>query len=274
MKIFCTLVLTLIFIIFDLSSVSAEISFNDIIDENYDFSKLKKVFIFEVDTSALEMPTKKKLSDRDKIELDKASKTYVKKMKCKLVDKELADALIKINIKTWNREYDHTVPERITYRAYEHYEGWEEFWSHPPIHHGPPPHRDGKVRHQPPPRKEKRWRISSTWFFGSHRVVTAVPNSYSREIETDQPLSANSKKIVHPPYDVYRSEVSALFEICDAKSGKLIMSREGTLARLHENQLNLHQDLYQDICKEFFKSFRKVVKQVKKAKKAKNNIKK
>lgn len=74
MRIFCAFVLTLIFIIFVSSVVSAEISSNDIVDENYDFAKLKNFFILEVDMSSIDMPLGAKLSDRDRIRF--YEKTY------------------------------------------------------------------------------------------------------------------------------------------------------------------------------------------------------
>lgn len=215
--------------------VSAEMFFNNITDASYDFNKLKKVFILEVDTSET------KLSDRAKIELDEVSKIYVKKMKCQLVDKELADAFIKIKITTWKKEYNHTVPERtVTY-----YEGYKEV--NDPFPHRPsPPPRDRRERHdfrphrQPPLMTKRRiWTISSTFF----------------------PSSKVNKRII-PAQNVYRSEVKALFEIRDAKSEQLIMSREGTLVNFYATQLTL----YKEICEEFFKSFRKIVKQAKETK--------
>lgn len=240
LKITYAVFLTATFLMLSSSMVSAEMFSNNITDANYDFNKLKKVFILEVDTSALDMPLGTKLSDREKIELDEASKIYVKKMKCKLVDKELADAFIKIKITTWKREYDHTVPERtVTY-----YEGYKEV-NDPFPHRPPPPPRNRRVSHdynphrQPPLMIKRRvWTTSSTWF----------------------PGSKVNKRII-PAQNVYRSEVKALFEIRDTKSGQLIMSREGSLVNFYGTQLTL----YKEICEEFFKSFRNIVKQAKKA---------
>lgn len=160
-------------------------------------------------------------------------------MKCKLVSKELADAFIEIKIKNWKRAYSHTVPEReVTY--YEGYKEVRDSFSHRP----PPPPKDKRGRHnfrayRPPPPKRRIWTTSSTWFSGS-----------------------TEKKKIIAAYDVYRSEVKAVFEIHDAKSGRLIMSREGSIENFYGTQINL----YKEPCEEFFKSFRKIVKQVKESK--------
>lgn len=71
--------LTVIFFTFGASTASAEIFSNDIVDEDYDFSKLKKVFVLEVDTSIPDTPIIKEQLELHKNDLNKASKTYVKK---------------------------------------------------------------------------------------------------------------------------------------------------------------------------------------------------
>ena len=272
----CAVVLTAIFFISGSSSVSAErfdplkeweheiiverCKFsNEQVDLSYDFSKLKRVFIPDTDTSEI------KNHDIKNDLLAEANNAYVKKMKCKSVDKYLADAWVEIKIKEWTSEFDHREPERMVYEAYEHYEGWEEFEVRPP----PPPRRDDKHRHNPPPRhrpppprKERRWKVSDTWFPGSQRVVTAEEHSNSRKITRSEPF-ANSKKVVYPAHYVYRSKVVALFEVRDAKSNKVVMSREGNVAYLERGY---QFKLYAGLCHSFFKNFKKVIKKAKKAK--------
>ena len=82
---------------------------NEHVDENYDFSKMKRVFILDTNISTIEDVT---INVPD---LAEANKLYVKKMKCKLVDKNLADAFIEIKLKNWNSAYHHSEPEKSGY---------------------------------------------------------------------------------------------------------------------------------------------------------------
>lgn len=228
------------------------------IDENYDFSKMKRVFIFDSDISNIEG------INIDKFELASANNLYSKKMKRKFVDKESADAFLEIKIIDWKSEYHHREPEKIVYEAYETYEGYKEV--HDPFHKPPPPpHRkdkDGR-RPPPPPRPHREWTISSTYFPGSRRVVTPYQRANSRRITSTVPFD-NSQKVVYPEHDVYFSKVTIVFELKDAQSGKMILCREGTVNNLSRNN---QMELYKGLCYSYFHDFRKIVKQVKKAKK-------
>ena len=178
------------------------------IDVDYDFSKMKNIFVIAPSTSTIPTESETIIRQDDTILLEKASKKYVKKMKCHLVAKEIADALLEIKIVKWKSEVDHHEDERTVIRKF--YVGYKEVeipFHRPP----PPPHGDRRGRYgsehgyRPPPlpRKHRVWTTSATWFPGSREVV---------------------EKNVIPAHDVYRSEVTALFELRDAKSGKLIMS--------------------------------------------------
>ena len=82
---------------------------NEYADANYDFSKRERIFIFDTDTSMIEDVT---VSAMD---FNKSNRLYVKKMKCKLVEKNLADAVIEIKFLDWHREFHHREPEKTVY---------------------------------------------------------------------------------------------------------------------------------------------------------------
>lgn len=283
-RIACTILLMIFFLTSQLQTGSAELFgssddwfekvehkwvmeeckfYDEQIDINYDFSKMKRIFIPDADISAIVMPSGMKMSERDKRELEVSIKSYVKKMKCKSVNKKLADAVLEIKIKEWKSEFHHREPEKIVYEAYEYYEGWKKV--NDPFHHRPPPPRDGKhkpdSRHRPPPPQppRKEWTVSRNWFPGSRRVVSPHYRFEANKITSSEPFT-NSKKVVYPAHDVYLSEVTALFEVRDSKTDATIISREGTVNSLKQNyQLKL----YTGLCHAFCKDFRKVVKQAK-----------
>ena len=238
-------------------AVSCKFS-NEQVDADYDFSKMKRVFIFKTDISAI---TGVVVSAKD---FNEANRLYVKKMKCKLVDKNLADAFVEIKLKDWNSAYHHREPEKTVYEAYESYEGYKEVEERRPP--PPPPPRKGDKKRPPPPpppRRHKEWTVSANWFFGSKKVVTPYSRvSGSRKITSSTPFE-NSEKVVYPAHDVYWSGVTAVFEVRDAKSGNVVMNREGSVKYLVKDY---QLELYSGLCYSFFNDFRKVVKQAKKHK--------
>ena len=225
------------------------------LDDSCDFSKIKRVFVLDTDTSALE---EVKI---DAAALAKANADFAKKMKPKLVDRDKADALVKIKLKDWTSKYDHTVPERTVYEAYEYYEGYKDVDEYETRTFRNP--QTGKNETRRERVRRKKWTKSSTWFFGSRRVVTPYRTFDSRKITSSTPFP-NSERVVYPPYDVYKSTTAAVFEIYDAKSGRLIMRREGKLsAEIKNHQL----ELYKGLCNAFFKGYKKSVQDNEKLKK-------
>ena len=258
-RITCTVVLAIIFFAAYSSSVSAvdwqikdtakKCTFSaDVVDTTYDFGKLKRVFVVPVNSI-----------EGDLLPPDKS---YIKKMGCKLTDEASADAVLEITIKDWKMEFARHVPEEIVYEAYEHYEGWKEV--KPPFHHPPPKHRDDKHKHEhkhrpPPPRRE--WTESSSYFPGARRVVKPYSSFHSRKITSSTPFEG-SKKVVYPAHDIYRSEVTALFEVRDLKTGKVIMNRTGIVSDFSRTDYRVN--LYNGLCYAFCKNFKKTIKQAKK----------
>lgn len=220
------------------SSTSADIFYNEMVDKSYDFSKIEKLSILEVDTSTIVKTFGMDISENYINILNELSKKYVDKMNCTLVD-EFADAFIEIHITDWKSETIH-IPEKT--ETHVHYEGYETVNDPVTYRPTPPPsYRDkrgkGNVRsvYRPLSQSKRRvWKVSSTWFPGSKKVV---------------------EKRVIPAHDVYTSEVKALFEIHDTQSGKVIISREG---RVENNKGRLIA--YEELCKKFFEDFWKIVR--------------
>ena len=226
------------------------------LNDNYNFSKLKRVFVLDTDTSAL-------------VDLEfspgyftEANKTNAKKMKCKLVDKANADALVSIKLKKWENKFDHRDPERTVYVAYKHYEGYKDIEKDETRTYRDP--KTGKMISRRAKVRRRRWTTSSSWFFGAKEVVSPYPlNSNSRKITSSTPFE-NSRPEIIPARDVYISTVTALFEIRDAKTDNLLLSCEGTVS---EWARNYQMKLYEGLCYGFFKDYKKIIKSHQKLKK-------
>lgn len=224
-------------------------------DDSYDFSKIKSVFVLDTDTTAVEN------AKFNATKIAEANKTYAKRIKPKVVDRDKADALIEIKLKDWESKYDHTVPERTVYEAYEHYEGYKDVDEYETRYVRNP--KTGKEEPRRERVRRKKWTTSRNSFFGARRVVTPYSTFDSNKITSSTPFP-NSQKVIYPPYDVYISTVSAVFEIRDAKTGRLIMSRTGTVSK---SEKGYQLELYAGLCHAFFKDYKKVVKQHEKLKK-------
>ena len=137
-KIFCAVLLAANFL-FGTPAYAWWITFtNDSVDTSYDFAKMKRVRVAEVDTANLVLPSGVKLSDNDIRSLNASALLYVKKMKCKLPNyKHAADAVLKITLTGWKSEFHHREPEKTVHLAAEYeYVGWERVQE--PFR--PPPH--------------------------------------------------------------------------------------------------------------------------------------
>ena len=270
-KIIFAIVLTAVFLLSTFSSASAVSSTfkrwehervvdnctfaNDWVDKSYDFSKIKKVCIPDIDISGIQG------SRISTLRLEDANATYVKAMKCKLVDKTLADAVLEIKIQDWKSGIDHREPERITYEAYESYEGYEDVEREETRY--VKDKKTGEMIRRKVKVHDRVWKVKSSSFPGSKRVITSDSRGgRASKITRSEPFEG-SERVVHPEHDVYRSEVTLLFNLYDAKTGNLIMSRDGNVHSLAENY---QMELYAGLCHAYFKDFRKLAKRTNKLK--------
>ena len=86
------------------------------------------------------------------------------------------------------------------------------------------------------------------------------------KITRSEPFIGSTERI-YPAHDVYFSDVTVLFELYDAKTNKLIMSREGNVRNFKDKDQSA---LYEGLCHSYFKDFRKGVKRAAKAAKKLN----
>ena len=236
----------------------------EIADINYDFSKVKKICTMEV---AVAPSQDLSFSQNTLDSLKEVNEKGVKKfMKRKIADKEQADIILEVVVTKWNSVFSRRVPERTVYEAYESYEGYkEEKPSFSEISAWERRKRKAEEEGRPaPPRPRPRrvWTVSSSWFFGSHRVVRPDSSFHSRRITSATPFSG-SKKVIYPAYDLFSATVSATFNLREAKTNSLIMSRKGSLTNYstsREGQFAVYEKIYYAFCKDY----RDIVKQIKK----------
>lgn len=243
--------------LFNMSANAKVVFENDSIDENYNFSKLKSIFIEDTDISAIEVLNAKMSYYMPYFE--SVNKKTAENMSCALVTKDLADALIEITVEEWKSVFDHREPEKIVYEGYEtiedqeyYYEGYVEEtvnrWYTDP--------KTGKRVNKP--QKVRRYKRSNYPFFGANKVTK--PHYTKRKRTSSTPFS-DSTAFVYSTRDVYRTEVKILFKIRDVKTGNVIMSREGFGSQFYKNK---QLDIYIEICESFFKDYKDFVKRMQK----------
>lgn len=248
----------------------------EVVDINYDFSKIKNIYIPDVEVA---LSQNLNFSQNTLNALKEVNEKGVKKyMKRKIVDKEQADVILETIITEWKSGFSHRVPERTVYEAYESYEGYKEVkpsfaeqsnWERRKRE----AEKEGR-RPPPRPRPRREWTVSDSWFFGSHRVVTPYSRFRSRRISSDTPFSG-SKKVTYPAYDLFSVTVIARFNLRDAKTNSLIMSRKGTItddSRSKEGQLFVYKTICDSFCEDYKLILKQVKKEAKKSKKDKQNL--
>ncbi|MBP3817862.1 MAG: hypothetical protein J6H31_06110 [Butyrivibrio sp.] len=239
---------------------------DEVADIDYEFSKAKKIFVSVIDVSIVNDD----LGDVDKVTMNTANETNVKKkMKLKLVDKEQADLLMEVIIEKWECVFDHRVPERVAYEAYESFEGYKtiepSFFERTEWERRARRARKEGRNPPPRPRPHQEWTVSSSRFPNSRRVVTPYYRSEAHKISSSSPF-ANSEKVTYPAYDAFASSVVATFNLRNARSNEIVLSRKGAYTNVSGSK-NKQATVYDTICTAFCKQYKSTIKQIKKLKK-------
>lgn len=82
----------------------------------------------------------------------------------------------------------------------------------------------------------------------------------------DKLYNANSKKVTYPAYDAFASSVVATFNLRNAKSNEIVLSRKGAYTNVSGSK-NKQATVYDTICTAFCKQYKSTIKQIKKLKK-------
>jgi len=223
----------------------ANIFSDEFADTSYDFTKVKKIYISNPDTSLIEG------IKFDSGKMYAISESKVKKpMKRKIVNKEEADVILDIQIKAWKSTFSHRVPERYSYEKTETYWVWEreeEDWFHYQLR------RDREARLA----KRQNRKPRHIW-----RETKQVRKQKTRVRTSDEPFDG-ARKITHSPYDVFDVEVTANFNLIDTKTNDIILRRKGTLAK-KTGIKDYQMDLYEKLCGSFCDDYKNLAKQIKK----------
>ena len=214
--------------------------FNVWIAPEYDFKKVKKVFVFDTDTADFSIYAP---------DLAEINKKNVKKMKLKVTDKETADVYLQIKIKNWKSNFERHIPEQIVYEAYESYEGYKDVERYEDQEYYD--NESKKMVRRRVKVRRKEFVVDSSWFFGSKKIVTPYERvSGSHKISQSTPFPG-SQKVVYPAYDLFASQVKVLFELYDAGSNNLIMTLEGS-KEISSSKKSYQMKLYEEISYSFF----------------------
>ena len=143
-------------------------------DIHCDFSKIKKVYV----SDNIILPSVSENINVDTSLIHTLNEANIKDyMKCMIVPKEEADAFLEIVVDDWKCEFDHQVPEKVTYEAYESYEGYKEEYDsfeESKYEIGKRVAKEfGETQPKKPKPKGKKWVISASRFPGSKRVITS-----------------------------------------------------------------------------------------------------
>lgn len=235
-------------------------------DMSYDFTKVKKVYILDVDTSLLD------ISDKiDKAKVYVVNETNVKKpMKCKVVDKGEADVMLEVIVENWRSSFNHTVPKRTAYEVYESYEGYQEPDFFERTRWESAKRAAEKSGRKAPPKPRRKWVVSSTWFYGSKKVITADSRGGKAHKTLSNTPVYGAKQVVLPAYDVFSSNVVAVINLREPNTNKVLLTRKGTYnsqSRIEDNQISTYKELFSTFCREY-KALSKQIKKKHKESKA------
>ena len=177
-------------------------------DIHYNFSKIEKVYVLDIITSSVGENT-----NIDKSLIYKLSEANIKDyMKCLIVPKEEADVILEIVFDDWKCEFDHQVPEKVTYEAYESYEGYKEEYDSFEESKYKMRKRIAKELGETPPKKpkpkEKKRVICASPFPGNKRVITSDDRYGKAKKIIKKEWFSSSREVIIPAYDIFVSSVT------------------------------------------------------------------
>lgn len=237
------LILSVLIFIVGISSTAVAKSMEYWLDEHYDFSKAKRVLVFDPDITEVvnnnNIDMAKQIGEQERKYITKKLKKF--KESTVIFEEQLptafnsdgvnqnfeniADVFVRVKIYEWRNDVDYTVPakkvEEVYYVGYVGYDRRHERVVRRP-HYFPGSHRE----------QTKRW----------------YPE-YIRETRTH----------IIQAYDVYSSEVKVLMEVYDATTGNKIMTCNCEDLSCQYNA----QTIYKEIYKAFFEDFGKIIKKSK-----------